>query len=310
MKRRLIRQGLSSLTLSLPSKWVRENNLDAGEEVDVVEGDRSLLISLDSAPVCRSIDIDVSSFDQMLLPEGHKLNFIKIAITDAYVQGYDTINLNFKKPCQRECVEEVVKEFIGLVIVEQTKSRVVIRDVSGMKNEESEHLLRRMFLVILSMAEEGVEFMKCKDLENANLVHLKDKTVNQLACYLLRQISKGGSGYNVNALPRYSVILMLAQLGDEYDRLYKVLDCPLNEITIKSLGSAASINRLLYEIFYKFDIQKAAEMEAVRERLRKEIPLFISRSDKHNALVCIRILKIVELAVEIERTILLENCRV
>ena len=44
MKRKIIKQGHNTLTMTLPSDWVRKLNLEAGEEVDVCENNGSLVI--------------------------------------------------------------------------------------------------------------------------------------------------------------------------------------------------------------------------------------------------------------------------
>ena len=39
MRRKLIQHGLSSLTISLPRKWVKENNLKKGDEIEVEDSE-------------------------------------------------------------------------------------------------------------------------------------------------------------------------------------------------------------------------------------------------------------------------------
>ena len=47
MKRKLVRQGSSTLMISLPSKWVKSNNLDKGSEIDIDEKENVLEISVE-----------------------------------------------------------------------------------------------------------------------------------------------------------------------------------------------------------------------------------------------------------------------
>ncbi|MEK6867494.1 MAG: AbrB/MazE/SpoVT family DNA-binding domain-containing protein, partial [Nanoarchaeota archaeon] len=44
MKRRLIKQSRSTLTVSMPSTWIQKNNLKAGDELDVFERETTLLL--------------------------------------------------------------------------------------------------------------------------------------------------------------------------------------------------------------------------------------------------------------------------
>ena len=36
MKRKLVKQGAGTMMISLPTKWIKENNLDKGDEVGAV----------------------------------------------------------------------------------------------------------------------------------------------------------------------------------------------------------------------------------------------------------------------------------
>ena len=45
MKRKIIKQGHNTLTITLPNKWAQRLNLKAGDEVDLVEKENSILIN-------------------------------------------------------------------------------------------------------------------------------------------------------------------------------------------------------------------------------------------------------------------------
>ena len=45
MKRKIIKQGHNTLTVTLPSKWVKDLNLSAGDEIELIEKDKSILIT-------------------------------------------------------------------------------------------------------------------------------------------------------------------------------------------------------------------------------------------------------------------------
>ena len=45
MKRKIIRQGHNTLTITLPTDWAKKLNLNAGDEVDLIEDNSSLVIN-------------------------------------------------------------------------------------------------------------------------------------------------------------------------------------------------------------------------------------------------------------------------
>ena len=46
MKRKLIKHGESSLTISLPRSFVRDNNLKKGQEIEVIESEEQLKLNI------------------------------------------------------------------------------------------------------------------------------------------------------------------------------------------------------------------------------------------------------------------------
>ena len=45
MKRKIIKQGHNTLTVTLPSDWVKKLNLKSGDEIDVLENENSLILN-------------------------------------------------------------------------------------------------------------------------------------------------------------------------------------------------------------------------------------------------------------------------
>jgi len=67
MRRRIIKQGNKSFTLTLPIAWIRKNKLDQGEEVDIAIKDNLLQIiptSVSLQPIVWHFDL--KNFDQII----------------------------------------------------------------------------------------------------------------------------------------------------------------------------------------------------------------------------------------------------
>ena len=45
MRKKLVKQGHSTLTITIPAKWARENKLKAGSELDLDINQNSLILS-------------------------------------------------------------------------------------------------------------------------------------------------------------------------------------------------------------------------------------------------------------------------
>ena len=63
MKRKLVKQGMNALTLTLPSSWIKSNNLMPKDEVDLIEVDHSLIISTEKKQAVKEIAVDIRNID-------------------------------------------------------------------------------------------------------------------------------------------------------------------------------------------------------------------------------------------------------
>lgn len=94
MKRKVIKQGHNTLTITLPAKWVEENSIKAGDELDIDETNNKFLRvfsnSLSKNTQQKSVSIDISGLD---------LAAARQKLRSAYKIGYDEIIVNFEKIC-------------------------------------------------------------------------------------------------------------------------------------------------------------------------------------------------------------------
>ena len=75
MKRKVIRQGHNTLTITLPKKWVDRCNLKPGSEVDISEQDENLVIRRTSVETEESsVEAEITGLDRtsvLLLLQGY-----------------------------------------------------------------------------------------------------------------------------------------------------------------------------------------------------------------------------------------------
>jgi hypothetical protein len=88
MKRRVIKQGLGGYTLSLPVGWVRKNNIDFGQELDVDENKGNLVISTERKKIDNKFSINVDKL---------KTKTIQEIIMCCYFDGVNEIEITYIK---------------------------------------------------------------------------------------------------------------------------------------------------------------------------------------------------------------------
>ncbi len=64
MKRKVVKHGPSTLIVSLPVKWTKNNGINPGDELEVDQIGKKLIISTESTPESRTTEIDITKMDR------------------------------------------------------------------------------------------------------------------------------------------------------------------------------------------------------------------------------------------------------
>ena len=231
MKRKVVKQGTSTLTVSLPSKWVHRFALKTGDEVHIEEKDNALLLSSLSPHAIDKKTIDLANLDPLT----------NRCILDAYHAGHDEIRL--VTPAHQDIAQfkNVLNELIGFELVEEGKNYCVLRDISGSSDKEFDNLYRRIFLLIKNMAEESAVLLKDGKFDGLLEQIAKDKEVNKFTNVCLRHLNKRGYKEFTKTQMIFSVLQRLEEIGDEY----KVL---LNRVRAEKVTFTPLLHKLFTEV--------------------------------------------------------------
>lgn len=160
MGRKLVAQGNSTLMVSLPIGWIKENNLRKGQEVSIKNIGKGLVIAAEKeAKAEKSLDL-----------RGFSNSFIFIYLTNAFRSGFDRIAIKFEEE-KFKLINNIVKsDLIGFEITKKENNFCVIESVTEPSEEQFENILNKLFLSIDNLLEISVIKMKdfkgdCGDLE-------------------------------------------------------------------------------------------------------------------------------------------------
>ena len=281
MKRKIIRQGHNTMTLTLPSDWIKRFNLEAGSEVDLIERDNGLFISSEKKNEHRAIEFDIDSFD---IPTIWKY-FMGI-----YREGYDEVKVKFnpsmkvgspykffsqhkldikyKKETETkpivEFLTELITRFIGWEIIDYGADYVLIKEMTEPTSKEFDNSLRRVFLLIEQMADEVTAALKSGNRKSLTHIHNVDINVDKFHDYCIRILNKVGNKEARKTSLLFSTLYLLEMLGDEYKTISHHLVQDYSDADFKSIIDVAdSIKEeiyLFYDLFYKFDKEKVIHM--------------------------------------------------
>ncbi|MCX6750594.1 MAG: AbrB/MazE/SpoVT family DNA-binding domain-containing protein [Candidatus Pacearchaeota archaeon] len=145
MKRKLVKQGAATMMISLPSKWIRANNLDKGDEIELEEKNNSLIISQEAKKGKKQTEINLSSLTE---------SSIRTLITNAYRLGYNQIKLSFKDKKAIESIKDTINNnLLGFEIINKSDTSCEIENITEPSKEQFENIFSKIFLNIEDLFE-------------------------------------------------------------------------------------------------------------------------------------------------------------
>lgn len=274
MKRKVIQLAGKTLVVSLPNKWAKKYSVKKGDDIEVEEGERKLVIKAQGKGEEKIKILGVNDIKIML-------NRI---ITGLYKAGYDEIELTYNSPEQYSIIRDVLnKTCMGYEIIKHGQRTLHIKNLSELHFEEFDNVLRRYFLTLLSSADDALEYVKQGNLEGMKEIELRDHQINKYSDLCRRMLNIKGLDETKKTTTYYYICEDLEKLGDGYrDLMTFMVKNKIKKIDNATTTLIADLNRLLrlfYEMFYDFSLSKIEEFGGVSERLKKE---FYSRLETNS----------------------------
>lgn len=145
MKRKLVKQGAATMMISLPTKWIKDNKLAKGEEIELEEKDGNLSISLPKENRIKETKITLHS---------NKESYIRTVLTNIYRQGYDKVTVNFQDDKSLKVLEQVVStQLLGFETIKKTNNLCIIENITEPAKEQFKNIFSKMILNIEDLIE-------------------------------------------------------------------------------------------------------------------------------------------------------------
>ncbi len=281
MKRKVIQLARKTLVVSLPSKWARNNGVKKGFEINVEERGKQIVFSTESDYDVEKIEVDISDLNsevtrRWLLASLHK-------------SGYDEIIITYKDPSLLKTIQDAVAEmFIGFAIVEQTKTKCIIKMIAKEQEKEFDTLLRRAFLVTKSLGESMVDYIKEGRLKELEELISLEKTNNQLTNFCERILNKKGFKDYKKTCFIYVIAWNLEKICDDYKAVCKFLSRNPKTKANRIVGFLKKCNEFFnayYELYYKFELRRLTELNETRKNLESEFFKLLKNADYKEAFV-------------------------
>ena len=281
--RKLIKFGKNSFVISLPKNWLNQNKLKKGDLLYVNESDKGLSIS--------SKNNEKKEFKKITIDTGNKsLKRIHSEIISSYLNNYDEIHLdgdNIKENAVQ--IKEFLNKLAGLEVIEQTKTKIVVKDLLDKGSISVTKLIRRVDMIIRGMLDDSILSI---NEDNYESIYQRDHDINRLV-FLLQRILRSCLDVpcvnkteekmdNFKIIMFFEISVHLERIGDQTKRIARyVIKLKSNDKTKKDLEILYEKIKKLYldamKAFYTDDKELTYEVIEEGSKLVDECNVFLKK---------------------------------
>src|SRR5881628_304783 len=282
--RKLQLTGGSTYVVSLPKPWISATGLKPGDTVFLdskPDGSISVLPRPGEKPAARR-----KVFEQA---REETRDHLLRKLIGAYVSGFGLIEIRHRPetgPFVRRVAREFCRMAIGPEIIEESRTSMVIQDLSDPAELSPEKSLRRMYMTVRAMLEDAIAALKTRDETLAKDVAQRDQEVDRLYWLVAKQYrlahmssTPSDAGERIGLQNDRLVAKLIERVGDHAQRIAEasllVGERALDPKLLKELegASAASIGIFdkAFSALVSQDIDLANEAIDARNPLQKMI---------------------------------------
>ncbi|MFQ6137003.1 MAG: PhoU domain-containing protein [Candidatus Hydrothermarchaeales archaeon] len=269
--RKVYLSGGSTYVVSLPKKWVVEEDIKQGDVVSVTTQKGSLIIE----PGIKERELAEIELEVSQVPSNEALERLLIA---HYLTGYDIIKIKLESRNQLDCREiarKTLNLLIGAEMVEDTGDSITMEVLLDHKRMPTVKALRRINLICKSMLTDTIKALKNKDTDLASDIMIREREIDRLYFFVVRQL-KGAVRYQRVA----------EKLGIENQR-----DCLGYRIIVKSSERIADhIENIAQNFLELVDTDKSPNLSGQIELASSVVSIY----EKANLAVFKRDIRLVE----------------
>lgn len=189
MKRRVIKQGNNTLTITLPRKWANEININAGDEIELKEEGNKLTIVSSKDPTQKTYNFALKSSEKI---------YVYQILRNLYNSDIDNMELTYQDPKTLSVIQEFAPRFLGWEFLEQDETHCKIKNYATYNEENFKELYRKVFINTTNMMKEiGLTLDKKKEIDLKNILVFND-TIHRFANYCRKMLTKSLYSLNQN----------------------------------------------------------------------------------------------------------------
>jgi phosphate uptake regulator len=196
-------------------------------------------------------------------------------------------------------IQAQLEELLGFEIVGQSARYCLIKNVASALDSEFDAILRRLFLLILSMAKESQDAIKKGDYSALKDIAEMEKVSNKLTFFCQRVLNKRGYKDFKKTAMMYNLVCLIEGVADDLRNICLYLYSCKGKFKIsKDLAHMYSLMLSTiedaYKLFYNFNFEAMFKLTEKKLKVEDYALKVFSKKDEKDFVVTHHILTIVD----------------
>jgi hypothetical protein len=170
--------------------------------------------------------------------------------------GFDDVEIHFNDPKAADIIQERVNTCMGYEIINQSNNICHVKSVSDVTLKEFNQILRKVFLLLITMGDNTVELLEKGKFSSLPDVKILENTNNKLTDFCKRVLNKKGYHDYSKLTTVYTICMYLERVADEHRDACDALVNRKDKISPSVISDFKQVNSLFvnfYNFFYKSD---------------------------------------------------------
>jgi phosphate uptake regulator len=283
MIRKAIQLANNTLVVSLPAKWVQQNSIAKGADLDIDVKDTSLIVRKGAikGDEVRKVNLDIS---------GMPASLVWSYLNATYRAGFNEIDVFFSDQTVKDIktggskktidlISRITDKLIGMEIIRQSKNSCTLKEITQLRGDEFSNVIHRIFLSLLTVSKDIIDAAKTSDKETlVNIYDYSEININKLSDYCMRILNTNGLGDFRDTDANYLVTFLLEEVGDSYAEIARLLSVgKFSQDLVPVMEKANSILSLSHKFFLNPKREYYIEFHNSRQVMKSEIDSLLAK---------------------------------
>ena len=246
MKRKIVKQGNNTLTVTLPRAWTQEHGITAGMDLSVAQDGNSIVLSPGNQR-----DLPQKSADI-----GNSGTLLPLILLNLYRKGYDSVVLSYEKSSTLIAVQQLVRD-TGYHIIDHTTTSCTLTALTEGDRVELNEVLRKLFLLVkmrFEAIERHIATGEREPLLSSMALHTMPTKISTFCHRLLSQTRPHNA---------HSLFLIVHSLENLDTQLAEITNSmlthqPQSDDLVHLLSETSSLYNQVYACYYRFTIEECS----------------------------------------------------